>query len=164
MTPAEACALRDAVIRIVERETPGTRGLIAAVPRDRLDWRPHEKGTPALGLAWHIVDSEILLCEILESGSWRGLAHLEAPPTIEQVLAHHERLLPAGLERLRSIPDERLAAEARLFGRTLPLAEHMLFLPHHSLHHRGQLSAYLRAMGAFVPGVFGRSADQRRST
>jgi hypothetical protein len=42
MTPAEACFLRDAVIRVVERETPGTRRLIAAIPRDRLDWRPHE--------------------------------------------------------------------------------------------------------------------------
>jgi uncharacterized damage-inducible protein DinB len=100
MTPAEACFLRDAVVRIVERETKGTRAVIAAVPGDRLHWKPQEKA---------------------------------------------------------------MAAETRLFERTLPLAEHLRSLPHHSLHHRGQLSAYLRAMGAFVPGVFGRSADQPRS-
>lgn len=162
MSPEEARVIRDAAVRVVEREAAGTRRLIAAIPADRLDWRPDPKGTAALELAWHIVESEILLCEVFERGSFQGLAHSEhPPPTIAEVLAHHEQMLPPGLERLRALSPERLAEEVRLFGRTCPLAEHLWFMPHHSIHHRGQLSAYLRAMGAFVPGVYGRSADER---
>ena len=161
MTPSEAGFLRDTVLVIVRRQTRGTRKMIAAIPPDRLAWRPHQKGYTALELAWHIVESEVLLCELYSRGSLEGLAHAEAPPSLDQVIAYHERLLPPGIEALRAIPTERLAADFEAFGRTMPLAEHLLFLPHHTLHHRGQLSAYLRTMGAFVPGVMGLSADER---
>jgi uncharacterized damage-inducible protein DinB len=162
MTPSQASFLRDTVLEIVRRQTRGTRKLIAAIPADQLAWRPHPKATATLELAWHIVESEVLLCELFSRGSWEGLAHADAPPaSVAEVIAYHERLLPPGIEALRAIPGERLAADFEAFGRVQPLAEHLFFVPHHTLHHRGQLSAYLRAMGAFVPGVLGGSADER---
>lgn len=163
MTPAEGRARRDYLVSLVERETPGTRRVIAALPEDRKDWRPHPRGTAAVELAWHIVESEILLCEVFARASFAGLQYGDAPASVREVVEHHERHLPAALDRLRALTEDQLVTEVRLFGRTEPLASHLDFLPRHSIHHRGQLSAYLRAMGARVPGVYGMSADEREA-
>jgi uncharacterized damage-inducible protein DinB len=77
------------------------------------------------------------------------------------MLAYYDREFPAALAKVRALDGARLAAPVRFGAVTLPLVAHLLFVAHHSIHHRGQLSAYLRAMGAFVPGVFGPSADER---
>jgi uncharacterized damage-inducible protein DinB len=161
LTPRQGVLLRDVFVGLIEQEAAGTRRVIRAFPEEQRDWRPHPTGTPALELAWHIVQAEILLAGAIARGSTTGLRGADPPPTFEAVAAHHERELEGALALLRGLSPEALVEEVPMLRWHAPRARHLSFLLLHSVHHRGQLSAYLRAMGAFVPGVYGPSADER---
>ena len=61
----------------------------------------------------------------------------------------------------RGDPLEKLAATVDFFGiMQMPNATYLGFANNHSVHHRGQLAAYLRAMGSKVPAIYGDSADE----
>jgi len=161
LTPQEAVLLRDVFVALIEQEAAGTRRVIRAFPEEQKDWRPHPSGSPALKLAWHIVEAEILLASAIARGSFDGLQRTAPPPTFEEAAAYHERELAGALAILRGLSAEELAAEVPMLRWHDARARHLSFLLLHSVHHRGQLSAYLRTMGAFVPGVYGPSADER---
>jgi len=68
--------------------------------------------------------------------------------------------LAAGIQKIKSLSGEQLAKSLPFFGMELPTVTYIQFLIKHSVHHRGQLSAYLRAMGSKVPSIYGGSADE----
>ena len=67
---------------------------------------------------------------------------------------------PTAVQRLRELPGEQLAEQLDFFGlMQMPRAAWIGFSNNHSVHHRGQLSAYLRALGSKVPDIYGPSGD-----
>ena len=73
----------------------------------------------------------------------------------------NKREYPKRIQRLRSTPGEQLAKEVDFFGMTKGPSIWFLGLGNnHGVHHRGQLMAYLRAMGSKVPSIYGGSADE----
>ena len=67
----------------------------------------------------------------------------------------------AGVEQIRQMSGEQLAATLNFFGvAEFPAVVYLTWLSNHSIHHRGQLSAYLRPMGAKVPAIYGPSGDE----
>src|SRR5690606_9695230 len=80
--------------------------------------------------------------------------------TIADVLTFYKKELPARLKAAREVDGEQLASDLDFFGMMKrPGAAWIGFACNHSMHHRGQLSAYLRSMGARVPAIYGSSAD-----
>ena len=72
-----------------------------------------------------------------------------------------ETEFPAALDRVRALPAEKLAATVDFFGMMqMPDVTYLGFADNRSVHHRGQLAAYLRAMGWKVPAIYGDSADE----
>ena len=62
------------------------------------------------------------------------------------------------------MPADRLVATVDFFGMMqMPGVKYLGFANNHSMHHRGQLAAYLRAMGSKVPAIYGASADEPMS-
>jgi len=162
MTSAEALYLRDYLLQVIEGESATTRRVLAALPAARLEYRPGPKAMSARELAWHIAEAEPLLLEVVARGSFDGVSPAaEVPATIEAILAHYDRHLGPGLARVRAVSAEQLLQPVNLFGASDLLVRRLAYVPFHAVHHRGQLSAYLRAMGAFVPGCYGWSADER---
>jgi uncharacterized damage-inducible protein DinB len=89
-----------------------------------------------------------------------GKAEAELTSVSDAVRFYEERLPPA-IDRVRSLSGEQLAREMNLLGLvTHPAVIFLSFLIRHNVHHRGQLSAYLRPMGASVPAIYGGSADE----
>jgi uncharacterized damage-inducible protein DinB len=81
--------------------------------------------------------------------------------TGKDIAAWYAAELPKGVARLRAIPADTLAKELDFFGMfKLPAVAYLQFLLKHSVHHRGQLAAYLRAMGSTVPNIYGGSFDE----
>jgi len=81
--------------------------------------------------------------------------------TVADVVSWYEKTLPPLLEKLRAIPPEKLAEPVDFFGvMKQPLVTYMTFMVSHVVHHRGQLSTYLRPMGGKVPSIYGGSADE----
>jgi len=73
---------------------------------------------------------------------------------------HYLREISGALQRIKDCADEELARDVELFGvYRMPAVAYLSMALRHSIHHRGQLSSYCRAMGGKVPPIYGPSAD-----
>lgn len=146
-----------------EKEAPATRKVISRIPEGS-DYRPDAKSRTAREIAWLIVHEEKALVEGLETGTleWNDIP---APPTIKEVLAAYDRLHENLSKRLQAIGSDRWEGPVPfMYGGQEVMKESgydnawgfLLDI----VHHRGQLSTYLRPMGAKVPQIYGPSADE----
>jgi uncharacterized damage-inducible protein DinB len=165
MTPQEAKIIGDYLVNDLEREIPTTIRVIEAVPNDNLDYKPDAKSTTGLGLVQHLAVSDTWFLNSIADGVF-------APPkessescgisTPAEGAARYKEGMSAALGRLRALPDHKLAEEIDFYGfMKAPAVAYIGMATKHSIHHRGQLSAYLRAMGGKVPGIYGPSGDSQ---
>ena len=79
----------------------------------------------------------------------------------DDIVAFYKSTFPEKLAALRALPAEKATETLDFFGMMkMPRAQFIGFANNHSIHHRGQLAAYLRAMGSKVPSIYGGSADE----
>jgi uncharacterized damage-inducible protein DinB len=159
----EAKTVADFLIADFENEMQTTLRVIEAVPNGNLDYRPESKSKTALGLVRHIVLEDEWLLNCIANGAF-------TPPPDDSdacsimnpagAVARYKEKIPAALDRVRAIPGEKLTNVIDLFGMIqAPRVNFLAMAAKHSVHHRGQLSTYLRPMGGQVPGIYGPSAD-----
>jgi len=80
---------------------------------------------------------------------------------VDDIVAFYKQTFQAKVKEVRALSGDRLSADNSFFGMlTWPNVEFIAFGNNHSVHHRGQLAAYLRAMGSKVPAIYGGSADE----
>jgi uncharacterized damage-inducible protein DinB len=155
---------REFFIKRWRQEYPTFVKVFRAVPADRLDYRPDPVTRSAAELIWLQVQEKQCWFELLETGKidWK-----ETPPSLnlhDMIRTYekaHAELAPA-LERV----DERtwnekltqFVMDGRVFFE-LPLGEMFWLGLFDAIHHRGQLSVYIRPMGGRVPSIYGPSAD-----
>lgn len=159
MTPQEAKRLFDFLHQWAVHEGKTTRKVLAAVPNSNLEYCPDPKCMKALELAGHIAGADYMFIDSIAKGSFQNheTTTFENPDAV--VKFYDETVLPA-LDGLASLTPEQLAEPLTMFVWTLPRVTFLQWLIVHSVHHRGQLSAYLRPMGAKVPSIYGGSADE----
>jgi uncharacterized damage-inducible protein DinB len=140
------------------QETRTTRNVLARIP-DGSDYRPDPRSRTAQEIAWQIVCEEKMLIEAVESGraEW---APPPIPDSMEQVLAEYERQSDALPQRWADLSDERFHGNLEFFGTQRPASEMAWSFLFDIVHHRGQISTYLRPMGATVPQIYGPSGDE----
>ena len=140
------------------QETRTTRNVLARIPEGS-DYRPDPRSRTAQEIAWQIVCEEKMLIEGVESGR----AEWSPPPmpvSMAEVLAEYERLSAALPRRWADLPAERWDGKLEFFGTQRPASEMAWSFLFDIVHHRGQISTYLRAMGSTVPQIYGPSADE----
>lgn len=145
-------------------EIPTTIRVLEAVPAAGQNYKPDEKSKTGLGLARHITLEDAWLLESAIKGEMQPL------PDDSDVCGlmngadcadHYGKTIPALLQQVKALTPEHLATEIDFFGMMkLPAVSLVGMAIRHSVHHRGQLSSYLRAMGGKVPGIYGPSADE----
>ena len=139
-----------------------TKTVIEAVPLDKGDYRPDGVAKSALELAWHIVATEMRFLDAVAAGEF-DLSPKPRPDTINtsaDLAAWYAENFAPRLDRLAKLSNEQLLKVVDFRGVfQLPAVLFLDFLLHHSIHHRGQLSMYLRPMGAKVPSIYGESYD-----
>lgn len=157
-----AFLLHQAGLPALRAEHPLTCAVIGAIPAVRSDFRPHADSRPALELAWHIVSAEIKYLEATAAGVFpHDLTPMpDRVRTTADVLAwYRERFVPAA-ERLDGTTGDELLRVVDFYGiRKFPAISLIQLILNHTIHHRGQLSTYLRPMGAKVPSIYGPSYD-----
>ena len=144
-------------------ELTAFNNVIRALPNDRLDYRPHEKNTPAGQLAWQLAN-EMADLPVLFSTGQINFVPSTPPASIEEIAAAFERNANGALEAAKSVSEEQWNAPAKFAwnGQVVwedtvsGMAWGYLF---DMIHHRGQLTAYLRPMGGKVPSCYGPTAD-----
>lgn len=163
MQAAEARFLLNFLVPELESETGITRKVLAAVPPDKGDYRPHPQSKSAFELAWHLASADWWFFDCIVKGEFSSEGDY-VPPDVQtpaDVTAWYDRNVPPALERVKNMTDEQLLRPVSFFGMmTRPAVTYLLMALQHAVHHRGQLSAYLRPMGAKVPSIYGGSADE----
>ena len=157
----------DAILQEFDNEAKTTRRVLERVPADKLEWRPHPKSMSLGVLALHVAGSPGVICgwAAEDETTFKG----EAPPmptSTDEILAAHDQSVTKSKEILGSLGDEGLKKmwTAKAGGNTLmtmPKAALVrAIVMNHWIHHRGQLSVYLRLLDVPVPSIYGPSADE----
>ncbi len=163
MTPEQAKGMADFFISVIERETPTNKKIIAAVPEDQKDYRPHADSRSALEIARHLPITDVWFLDAVTNGEFAmpDPAVEQGVATIADALKIYDEQVAPGVEKVKALSGEQLAKEVSMMGAfNMPAVIYLSFLIRHTVHHRGQLSAYLRPMGAKVPSIYGGSADE----
>ena len=146
-----------------EYEMQTTLRVIEAVPTGRLDYQPDPKAKTGLGLVRHItLEDEWMLTSIADGRFPNPPDDSDACGIMSpaDAIRRYKERIPTALSRVRALPAEKLTANIDLLGLVqLPAINLLAMAVKHSVHHRGQLSTYLRPMGGKVPGIYGPSAD-----
>jgi uncharacterized damage-inducible protein DinB len=146
-----------------EKEAPATRKVLSRIPEGS-DYRPDAKSRTAREIAWLIVREEIALADGLEKGAFEW-NDVPAPATMKEVLDTYEREHDKVTERLQAVDAPRWEGKVPFIyqGQEVmsePGYESAFGFLFDMVHHRGQLSTYLRPMGSTVPQIYGPSADE----
>ena len=163
MNEQQVRAVLDVLTRSIEQESVATRKVLAAVPNHNRDYRPDPKSRTAWELATHLAMADMWFADSILNGAfeWKGGASVPAEMTsTEAIAAWHERHLTDRLAKLRAMSHEHLVRTIDFFGTRAPAVTWLSMMNNHSIHHRGQLAAYLRAAGSKVPAIYGASADE----
>ena len=139
-------------------ESKTTRNVLARIPEGS-DYRPDPKSRPAQEIAWQIVVEEGMLIDGLESGTMIYTPS-PVPSTMKEVVATYDAQSARMADRWAALPDDKWNGTLEFFG-SQPSASSMAWsFLFDIVHHRGQITTYLRAMGSTVPRIYGPSADE----
>ena len=165
MNADQAKGMVEYLTRLWESEFAATLKVIEAVPDGKRDYKPDAKSRTAWELATHLATADIWFIDGIVAGSFNfdpeEAKKVEGQfKTIGEVASFYKQTFPAKLQQLRNLSPDKLAKTVDFFGLfQWPNVEYIGFANNHSVHHRGQLAAYLRAMGSKVPAIYGGSAD-----
>jgi hypothetical protein len=145
-----------------EAEKPKFVRVLKAVPAKEAGYRPHPRSTSAGDLVWLLASELHDACVLIDRGE---LNYVVTPaPSIPESIAAYEKSAAELEARVAKADDAKWDSEARMLvdGKVAwktSLGDMLFGFLFDAIHHRGQLSSYLRPMGAKVPSIYGPSAD-----
>jgi uncharacterized damage-inducible protein DinB len=148
----------------LDREHQTTKRVIEAIPDAKAGYSPDGIAKSAIDLAWHIVTAENRFLEAVINGAFdlTPMPRPDAIKTADAVNRWYAERYAKNLAQLQALPPDKLVKIVDFRGvMQLPAIAYVDFALRHSIHHRGQLSMYLRPMGAKVPSIYGESYDAR---
>jgi hypothetical protein len=154
--------VREYYIQCLESETPTFIKVMKAVPADQAAYKPHPRSTAAGDLVWLLAAEVRDACELIDHGEVNYVQ--TSAPGVTESLAAYEKNAAELKTRIAKVDDAKWTSPARLKmdGKVLwetTLGDMLFGFLFDAVHHRGQLSSYLRPMGAKVPSIYGPSAD-----
>ena len=163
VTPEFATTYRDMMLQGLAREAQTTRKVLAALPENNKDFRLDPHARTAWELAWHIANTDVQFLDGIADGEFKMETPDEAhkPKTVGELVQWYDENIARGADRVQKLSADELIRPIAFFGVfNLPAAFYLDFLNNHSIHHRGQLAAYLRPMGSKCPSIYGGSYDE----
>jgi uncharacterized damage-inducible protein DinB len=151
----------------LEAEAKGFQKVFEALPADRMEYRPHPNSPSAAEVVRTMADELAACAAALDHGKveWNP----GTPGTREQMLDKWNRTFADLTSRLGALDDAAwskpvtMSAGGKAYP-PMPAGAFLWFLLFDAIHHRGQLTAYIRPMGGKVPGVYGRSGDEKSAS
>jgi uncharacterized damage-inducible protein DinB len=165
MTPDQAKVVVETLADVWQGEFPATCQVLAAVKDDNRDYKPDPKSRTAWQLAAHLATADIWFIECIAAGRFhfdpeQAKKQEAGFSNVNDIVEFYKKTFPEKLNALKSMPAETMTETVDFFNiMKMPRARWIGFANNHSIHHRGQLAAYLRAMGSKVPNIYGPSAD-----
>lgn len=164
-------AIKDAFIAELKYESSLTRKMLERVPLDKKEWKPHEKSMTLGRLATHVAEISHWVSDIIHIDDYDFATNFNFSPRTasspEELLDIFQTNLDKAIADLAAMKDEDFSkpwivrrGEQVMFNTPKKVAVRSWAL-NHMIHHRGQLSVYLRLLDVPVPGMYGPSADER---
>jgi len=156
--------LREFYLQRQEAEFPVFMDVLKALPADQLSYKPHERSPSAEQLVWTLA-AEIIACldAVKENkAEWKNIA----PPPLSEMIEKFDRCSKELRDLVSKMDDVSWERTAQFYfdGKMVweqPVGTFLWFILFDAIHHRGQLSAYLRPMESKVPAIYGPSADTK---
>ena len=155
---------RTLILKFWKKEAPATQKVISRIPQERSDYRADPKARNAREIAWLIVREETILADGLEKGVLEWV-EVPTPAMVKEILDTYERNHGVATKKLEGLSLEQWQRPVPfMFGGQEVMKEtgyeNVWSFLFDIVHHRGQLSTYLRPMGSTVPSIYGPSADE----
>jgi uncharacterized damage-inducible protein DinB len=162
MQPEQAHFLMQALMPGLKNEHKTTRAVIEAIPAENRDYRPDPHSKTAMELAWHIAAAQQRFLSGIAAGAF-DFNPLHQPETVKtpaHIGAWYGEKFATNAAAISAMSGAQLNKVLDFLGLfQMPAVTYLQFDLNHEIHHRGQLSTYLRAMGGKVPSIYGNSYD-----
>lgn len=160
-------SLSETLAAELRQEALATRKMLERVPQDAFDWKPHEKSSALGRLAGHVAELPGMVVPILTTDEMDFAGHASfAPSSVAELVEKFDKSVADALKALKDQPDEHLSKTWRMLSSgkvffELPRGAFIrTVMLNHLIHHRGQLSVYLRLRDVPLPSVYGPTADE----
>ncbi len=167
MTAEQAVSLlQNIYLGTLKNETRITKKVLETVPADKCDYRPDAASRTAIELARHIAAADNRFLETVINGLFDMNPAMipENVKTPAEIAAWYEERFAKNFDALTKLNGEQLTKMVDFRGMfQRPAVSFVMLGLHHTIHHRGQLSSYLRCMGAKVPSIYGESYDDAQA-
>jgi uncharacterized damage-inducible protein DinB len=163
-------AIKDAFIAELKHESGLTKKILERVPLDKKDWKPHEKSMSLGRLATHIAQIPHWVSDIHHIDDFDFATRTftaDVAGSTEELMKIYQDTLNKAIKDLESMTDEDFTKKwvvrvgEKIMYDTPKKVALRGWAYSHLIHHRGQLSVYLRLLDVPVPGMYGPSADER---
>lgn len=162
--------MHTALIGELKHEASNTRKILARIPEDQLNWKPHEKSMSLERLACHVAELPQWINYMMASTEFdftRDTFDRVKVASKGEIITAFEDIMQQAIALLEKATDEDLNIkwtlsrdEIKVFELPRKVAVRNMVM-NHIIHHRGQLSVYLRLLNVQVPGMYGPSADEK---
>jgi uncharacterized damage-inducible protein DinB len=140
-------------------EAKTTHTVLSRIP-DESTYKPDPKSRTAQQIAWQIVGEERYIVEALESGKAGPWKAVPMPASAKAVAEEYARQSADIVARWKKLPAKKWNGLLDFFGSQRPASDMAWSFLFDVVHHRGQITTYLRPMGAKVPQIYGPSGDE----
>ncbi len=161
MKADQAKVVSEVIGQNLQGEWMHTYKAINAVPDGKKDYKPETNSRSAWDLAHHIAVCDVGFLQAVAANSFANFPAKTDAKTIPQLADWYKHQMPKALEAVLALDGSHLSQIVEAFGMKLPSVTYMMFCNNHMIHHRGQLTTYLRPMGAKVPAMYGESFDEK---
>lgn len=161
--------LSQALLAEFDQEMPSTRRTLERIPMDKYDWTPHAKSFSIGKLATHVAQIPNWATVTVQTDELDFAQQPSEPPnprTTEELLAFFDQNVAEARAALAGMSEEEfekpwtLRSGEKVFFTAPKAAVLRSFVMNHLVHHRAQLTVYLRLNDIPVPGLYGPSADE----
>jgi len=154
---------RELYIQRRKLEQPKFERVFAALPKDKLDYKPHERSPSAAQIMWTIAAEHAALCDLVEKGRADWVP--TPPPAYDEIVSTFDRSWKQLGEKVARVDDGGWTCKGQIMmgGKVAgeqPVGDFLWGFLFDSVHHRGQLTTYIRPMGGKVPAIYGPSGDE----
>jgi len=156
--------VREFYLKRRQIEQPVFLKVLRALPEDKMQYKPHERSPSAEQLVWTLTSELHAGLEAVKEG--RAEWKTEPAPSLDRMLSMFEASYPELTDRVEAMDEAAWDRKAQFYyqGKMVseqPVSEFLWTIFFDAIHHRGQLTTYLRPMGSRVPAIYGPSGDER---
>jgi uncharacterized damage-inducible protein DinB len=157
----QAKAVAEVIGQTLQGEWMHTYKAINAINDAKKDYKPQNDSRTAWDLAHHIAVCDVGFLEAVATNSFKSFPAKTDAKTIPQLAEWYKHQMPKALEKVLALDGQHLSQIVESWGVKQPSVAYLMFCNNHMIHHRGQLTTYIRPTGGKVPAMYGSSFDEK---